>query len=167
MPVPKPKSRGRPTRKRKVAAHATVRGGDVAAAPTAYRSGYERSIATSLTKQGVSIRYEEDRFSFYVPETGRKCTGCGESKIERRSSYQPDFKLREKAYIEAKGKLTAANRKRLEAFKRHYPDVEIYMIFQRDNWMTKNHKAKYSDWASKEGFQWAVGTDVPKGWLKC
>lgn len=112
----------------------------------------------------MQYAYEQDKYSFYVPEVGRVCGACGAKSVLRKSTYMPDFKIGTKVYIEAKGKLTAGNRKRLIAFKKAHPEVRIYIMFQRDNWLTSKRRAKYSDWARSEGFECAVGIEVPKEW---
>jgi hypothetical protein len=59
-------------------------------------------------------------------------------------------------YIEAKGKLDAKNRTRLVAFKAAYPEERVLLVFQRDNWLTKKHRQRYSHWAAANGYEYAM-----------
>lgn len=119
------------------------------------RSDFEvkiyKSIQSSIGKSKTDIKYEP----FVVPYT-----------IER--TYKPDFVLKFKdgheMWIEAKGYLRYEDAEKLLAVKHYYPTKDIRIVFQKDNKIRKNSNYRYSDWAKKYGFQFAIG-DVPIDWL--
>jgi predicted nuclease of restriction endonuclease-like RecB superfamily len=83
--------------------------------------------------------------------------------------YIPDFVLEfkdgRKIYIEAKGWLRPDDRDKLIAVKRDHPELDIRIIFQADNKLNKRARMRYSDWAAKHGFPFAVG-EIPKEWFE-
>jgi len=82
--------------------------------------------------------------------------------------YRPDFVIERpdgsKTYIETKGYLRPTDRTKMVAVKRDNPGLDIRIIFAADNKIAGS-KMKYSDWANKYGFPYAVGK-VPKKWIK-
>lgn len=67
--------------------------------------------------------------------------------------------------IEAKGVLSREEREKLQWIKKHNPDADIRLVFQRNNKLTKRARSmRYTDWAAKHGFPSAVGS-VPQEWL--
>lgn len=102
---------------------------------------------------GPDVVYEPDTLPFIQPEVKRR--------------YTPDFKLRDKVYIEAKGLFTASDRKKMVWVKEQYPDYTFYMLFQNARTrLTKGSKTSYADWCDKNGFQWAhMPSGIPKEWL--
>ena len=131
-----------------------------------YRSKFEQRVHTNIYKFMSPVEYEPDTYYFPFKVGKGKCLDCGSPRISRQSSYTPDFKIGDKVYIEAKGKFTPTNRTRLIAFAEEYPSVKIYLLFQRDNWLTKQHANKYSDWATDHGFDFAIGEKPPSAWFK-
>lgn len=131
-----------------------------------YRSGFEAVVAKNLERARVRFQYEAQKFKVRVPEHLRLCRGCGSRAIDREATYLIDFKLGDGWFIEAKGKLTSKNRSMLVAYRRMYPDHRFYLLFQRDNWLTKKKLMRYTGWAGKNGIICAVGTMPPKDWLK-
>ena len=69
-------------------------------------------------------------------------------------------------FVETKGRLTTADRKKMKLIKEQHPNLDIRILFQRDNFLYKGSKTKYSQWAESVGYIWAVGKEVPKAWLK-
>lgn len=130
------------------------------------RSGLERSIRQGLDKAKVPYEYEAKTFSFPLPENGYTCGTCASNKITKRVRYTPDFRLSESLYVEAKGRFSGSNRRRLLAFKAAYPDIDLRLVFQRDNALSKSSKTRYSEWAKDNGFTYHVGPEIPKGWLR-
>lgn len=116
-----------------------------------YKSKFEAKVAKVL---GKSAKYEADYIEFVQPEKRRK--------------YLPDFKVGEKTYIEAKGKLDMETRKKHEWIKQQRPDITIYMLFQNAfNKIRKGSPTTYADWAEKVGIEWAdFGMGIPKHWTK-
>ena len=134
------------------------------------RSGYEERIQADLEERGIAYEYEPVAFKITVPVPRIKCQDCG-AAITRVTRYTPDFRLGGRDhYLEAKGKLTAHERRRLEAFFEQHvkgkPGWRFRILFMRDNWMTPKKKARYSDWARKLGIECAVGEAVPEAWVQ-
>lgn len=69
--------------------------------------------------------------------------------------------------IEAKGRLTPQDRRKLIEVKRAHPEIDLRLLFQRAN--TRLSKARnsmtYAQWAKRHGFLWAEGPDVPREWV--
>lgn len=82
--------------------------------------------------------------------------------------YTPDFVITRKdgskLYIEAKGWLRSEDKRKMRAVKLQHPTYDIRIVFQKDNPLYKGSKSKYSDWARKLGFPYAIGT-IPKDWI--
>jgi len=112
----------------------------------------------------LRVVYEPDTLDYRQRVRGAVCKDCASGNVERRAEYTPDFRLVNRSYVEAKGKFTSANRTRLLDFKATRPDIVLRLLFQRDNWLTKKHKAKYSDWAKSHGFECAIGENIPAEW---
>lgn len=117
------------------------------------RSGYEKKVAEYLAERKVRFAYEEDKVAYVVPSTKR--------------NYIPDFRLPNGIYLEAKGKFDAASRRKMLLVVEQNPDLDIRMLFMRDNPIRKGSKTKYSDWAEKHGIKYAVSLDgrVPAEWI--
>ena len=111
------------------------------------RSGLEKRIRTDLEEQGIPFKYEPCSFS-YITE----------------HKYTPDF-LIGSTYIEIKGRLTATDRKKLVAVRNINPDLNLHILFQRDQPIRKGSKTYYSDWAKKNNFIFAIGEEIPKEWI--
>lgn len=47
------------------------------------------------------------------------------------------------------------------------PDLDIRMLFMRDNKIAKNSKTRYSDWCKKRGIVYAVSElgEIPEDWV--
>lgn len=134
-----------------------------------YRSGYESRVARFLAENGVAFEYEKLTLSYLLPIRGAKCNPCGSTDIATSRTYTPDFCLTANGVIiEAKGRFTSLDRTKMASVKRAHPDLDIRILFECDNWITKRRKMRYSGWADKHGFPWAVSKlgRCPEGWLK-
>lgn len=86
-------------------------------------------------------------------------------------SYTPDFFISGCAgrslnfLIECKGRFDPDDRKTLLGVRESHPTLDLRIMFQRDNFISKKSRTRYSDWATKQGFLWALGTEVPEEWL--
>ncbi len=131
-----------------------------------YKSKFEERIAGELKKRRVEFDYEKVHLEYSKPVYNGMCQDCkGEHVISQRF-YTPDFYLpKQKIFIETKGKFTPENRTKMIHVKECHPELEIKMLFMRDNWITKAKKKRYSDWCEYYGFDYAVG-EIPKEWLK-
>lgn len=137
----------------------------------AYRSKFEERLGAELTRAGIQFQYEHRPFAISVP-TGHKCQRC-EADVYRKSRFTPDFFIGQPKLdgydgwiIEAKGKFTANDRKRLLAlvgtYGMHY---KFGILFMRDNKLSKSSNTRYSDWCKQHGIEYAVGT-FKKEWLE-
>lgn len=109
-----------------------------------FRSSFEKRASEILTKVGVQFEYEVDTIPYVLS-----------------LNYLPDFKLSdENIYVETKGFFKPEDRRKLRAVKKANPDLDIRIWFQRDNYLNKTKKSKYSDWAIKNGFPYIVGEDL-------
>lgn len=66
--------------------------------------------------------------------------------------------------IESKGKFTALDRKKMLAMRLLHPDIDLRLLFQYDNKLSKTSKTRYTEWADKNHIIAAVKT-IPEGWL--
>jgi hypothetical protein len=84
------------------------------------------------------------------------------------STYTPDFVLDfadgRRIYIETKGYFDYAAQVKMAAIKKQHLDKDIRIVFQKDNPIRKRSKSRYSDWATKHGYTFAVGS-IPESWL--
>jgi hypothetical protein len=83
--------------------------------------------------------------------------------------YVPDFILEfpsgRKRYIESKGYLRPDDMKKMIAVRDQHPDLDIKIYFAKDNKLNRKAKMRYSDWAIKHGFDFAVGY-IPEEWMR-
>ena len=116
------------------------------------RSKFEAKICTDLTSKGVAYQYESKILPFVEPEQKRR--------------YVVDFVLPNGVHIEAKGLFDADDRKKMLLVKEQYPELDLRLLFMRDNRITKKSKTKYSDWAIKNGFMYHVSAEgiIPDDW---
>ena len=123
----------------------------IAAQKEGYRSNFEKQIADQAKKDSITYSYEP-------PEGKIKW-------VDKEKTYTPDFVLANGVIVEAKGRLTVHDRKKHLQIQAQHPDADIRFVFQYDNPITKGSKTRYTDWAEKNGFKWAMKT-IPKEWGK-
>lgn len=101
----------------------------------------------------VSVGYETEKLNYVLAKR-----------------YTPDiiisFKDGRKLYIECKGWFRPEDRTKMAAVKQANPELDIRFVFPRDNKLNKNTETLYSAWCTKHGFPYAIGTAVPKEWLR-
>lgn len=120
---------------------------------TKFRSKFEEQFwLDNHTK--INLRYEPFRINYSV--------------VEERS-YLPDFvytdpflKTNPYTVYEVKGWWRPSDRKKMKFLKMSNPGLRIVMVFQKDNYLTKSKKAKYSDWCIKNQIDYVIGTDLTK-----
>lgn len=83
----------------------------------------------------------------------------------RRSKKSTGISDDEVLIIETKGLFTAANRTTMKLVAEYHPDLDIRMVFMRDNKIHKKSDMRYSDWCKRHGIPYAIG-DIPEEWLK-
>jgi hypothetical protein len=84
-------------------------------------------------------------------------------------NYLPDFILKfddgRKIYIETKGYLRGEDRAKLLAVRDRHPDLDLRLVFSKDNRLNRKSRSRYSCWAKRHGFTYSVGT-IPMEWLE-
>lgn len=114
------------------------------------RSGFENEVAAALMTTG-RVEYESTKYEYIIPA--------------RAAYYLADFtvttKRGQEIVIEAKGRFSAADRKKMLLVREAHPDIDLRLLFQQDNWLTKKKKSRYSDWARKNGFKYSIWPELP------
>lgn len=109
----------------------------------------------SLDVLGIVYEYETEHIKFTQPSRARY--------------YIPDIILttkdNQKIYVELKGKLDRDAQSKMRWVKEQNPELDIRLVFMRNNKMTKTAKKTYTDWAEQHGFPYAVGS-IPNEWLE-
>lgn len=116
-----------------------------------FRSGFEKTVAEQLEEAGIRFKYEDKIITYVEPARTKK--------------YNPDFELPNGIIIESKGRWTLHDRKKMILVMEQNPKLDIRMLFQRDQYLNKGSKTKYSDWCEKREIPYAVGA-LPEVWLK-
>lgn len=140
------------------------------------RSGFEDKVRDFLKRALVPFEYEPYLLEYYLPVKVCHVEMDGavvewidpsEYAFMQRHTYRPDFVLGNRLHVEAKGKFTAKDRKKMVAVKALHPEIEFALLFQRDNTLTSASKTRYSVWAEKHGFKWAVSAagELPSEWI--
>lgn len=122
-----------------------------AAQAEGYRSAFEFQVAKQAEEDSVEVEYE--------PEDSRL------KWIPKEKTYTPDFVLKNGIIVECKGRLTVHDRTKHKLIKEQHPNLDIRFVFQYNNPITKGSKTRYTDWAEKNGFTWAMST-IPPEWAK-
>lgn len=121
--------------------------------PSGMKSKLEEDVASQLKKiKKIHYSYETDKFKYVIKER----------------TYIPDFTIVLPSgrvfYIEAKGYLRPEDRTKMVAVKLANPNADIRFLFSKDNKLNGKSKTRYSEWADKHGFLYAIGT-VPRAWF--
>lgn len=131
------------------------------------RSGFEDRIKTKLQSiSGIRFEYEDRKYK-YVKQV---CKHCGE--VVDSGTYTPDFNFYQRDTgeylytVEAKGRFVASDRKKLLAVREANPNIDLRLLFQRDDLIRKGSKTRYSTWATKAGIDYYVGEELPPQWIK-
>lgn len=127
------------------------------------RSKFETNVGLDLHKRLVKFEYEAKQYEYKCKPYNATCSNCGSKEVWEKRKYTPDFFLPNGIIIEAKGRWIAKERKILLAIKEDYPELDIRMLFQYNNWLTKKHTQRYGDWCDKRDIKWSVGY-VPEEW---
>ena len=119
-----------------------------------FRSKFEQLIWNTLLDKKVKVQYEVDKLKYTVPESVH--------------SYTPDFKLRDKVYLETKGIFSVDDREKMLIIRDTYPEYKFYLCFYNANAkLYKGSKSTYADWAVKHGFEYChAPKGIPEEWLK-
>lgn len=122
------------------------------------RSGLEATVESVLHTSKISYQYESTVLKYTQPQQERK--------------YLPDFKLNisEKCevFLEVKGVLTSADRKKLKLVKEQHPNLVLVMIFgNSQNRLNKKSPTRYSDWCDKHDILWVDVKTFTKEGIAC
>lgn len=131
----------------------------------AVRSKFEALVLADLDKRRVAYAYEPDKLVWYAGVRNATCGLCNSADVRKRRVYIPDVKLADGSYVEIKGLFTADDRATVVGARRDNPGTTIRLLFMRDNWLTKKRAKRYSEWAAKNEFEWAVGIAMPAAWI--
>lgn len=126
--------------------------------------GFYNSFKSGLEYEaGDFLRAREGRFNYisrYEPE---------KLHYSFEGTYKPDFVLTfadgHKMYIETKGYMDNDNRRKMASVRLANLNLDIRMVFSKDDKLRKNLPMTYSKWAEKVGFPWAIKI-IPEEWLK-
>ena len=113
----------------------------------AQRSTFEYNVVKSAERRGLPLEYEPK-----------------DAKLEYKLEYLPDIRLPNGVIVECKGYFDSSDRTKMLRVKKNNPDVDIRMLFQRDNKIIPKSSTTYTGWCQKHGFPCAVGIDIPDGW---
>lgn len=131
--------------------------------PAAYRSGLESKVGAQLNALGVEFKFEADKLVYYKKCRSSSCRDCGSKEVFQKHTYTPDFVIGPSKYIETKGIFSPTDRKKMQLIKEQFPNVTIYLLFQRNNRINEKGE-KYSDWCDQNEYIYAFG-EVPKSWV--
>lgn len=111
-----------------------------------------KDLKAILSQDKVQINYESEKIPYTTTHV-----------------YVPDFVLEwkdgHKVYIETKGYLRREDAEKMIAVKKQHPDLDIRILFEKDNRVSNRHKMRYSTWAEKYGFPYAI-KKIPDDWFK-
>lgn len=82
------------------------------------------------------------------------------------NNYIPDYSRRRDAnaggtIVEAKGRFTGPDRRKMLAVKAAHPNWDIRLVFMRNNPLYAGAASRYLDWAAKHGFPATVFPELP------
>jgi hypothetical protein len=113
-----------------------------------YRSHLEERVAKSLDKDAIPYLYEVEKFEYVTT-----------------SKYTPDFFIPNGVILEVKGFFKPSDRRKMLAVIQQHPELDLRMVFQRNNTLTKQSKTTYGDWCDKHDIPWCIYPHIPDEWL--
>ena len=134
-----------------------------------YRSMYEDNIASWMEANGIKFTYETYSYQYEAPvrKNRSKCGECGSKNLVFDGWYTPDFFVGSRLIVEAKGRFTAADRRKIKAARDSVPELKekLVMMFMTDNKLNRSAKQRYSDWCKQEGIDYTIGTELKEDWI--
>ncbi len=125
-----------------------------------YRSGLEQLVASLMQQKGLHHMHEATTLKYVKPASQHR--------------YVVDFDLKGISattvtiYLETKGRLTTADRKKMNLVTEQHPDKTIIMLFSKpENKINKGSKTSYSAWAYANGIRWCSLDDFEQDPKKC
>jgi len=128
------------------------------------KSKLEQTIGNELLDHGITFIYEYESYKWVEKLPRAFCAICGSKTAFVNRSYTPDFFLENGIIIEVKGRFTSKDRKISGAMHEQHPKLDLRMLFDKDNWLNKSHKNRYSDWCKSKDIQYAIKT-IPNSWI--
>ena len=121
----------------------------ILAATMGYRSMGEVRFAAKMKRLNIKFNYESDTLAYQVNP----------------QKYVVDFTLdvnkNKSIYLEYKGVLDGATRRKMRAVKKCNPDLDIRFVFEKpNNKLYKGAKTRYWEWAERFGFKWYTSSDA-------
>jgi len=131
------------------------------------RSKFEKRVARYLDELGVNYEYESIELEYEEPLRKNRafCNDCGSQELRRIGWYTPDFVLANGTIIEAKGRFTAADRRKMLAVIEGHPDLRICMVFMRNNKLSKRSNTTYADWCEANNIEYTIDS-INMEWLE-
>jgi len=121
-----------------------------------YRSKFEGHVANWLHCAGIEFEYETYKYDYDFPIPHALCTECFSGAVVHPRTYLCDFTFPRRSWVlEAKGRLDADQRAKFLALRD--AGVEVRFVFQRNNWLYRGAKSRYSDWCDQHGFKYSIG----------
>lgn len=120
-----------------------------------HASQLEQRVEDQLTRAGADFLYGKPVLAYHIPAV-----------------YVGDFEVKRHGggsfVLEVKGYFPQEDRRKMRNVKRANPDLDIRFLFQNaQNRISKAKRAMtYGEWATKHGFPWADGGEVPEEWLR-
>ena len=136
-----------------------------------YRSGFEKKFAKWLTENKIKFEYEKHKLLYRHKIFQGKCNQCNSGEVYVQKDYLPDFMLANGIFLELKGKFTSQMRTKMKEVLADNKGIDLRMVFMYDNWLTKSHTMRYSDWCKKNNITCHVVKDkqkpsIPKSWIR-
>lgn len=128
-------------------------------------SGLERRVSEQLNEEQVKYEYEPEKFEWRDKNPRGYCSECGGNEVFQPRTYTPDFRIGSSIYLEVKGRLTRRDRKILLGVRDSNPDLDLRLVFDKNNKLDKRAKTRYTEWAERYGFMYSLGGIVPETWL--
>lgn len=150
---------------------------------TIWASKFEYNVYQSLIQRGYVVskceKGTDSTFAYNTPVKGGRCMACSSCKVVQQRTYTPDLVIvpkgdlgkapedRRRVYLETKGYFPASKRSLLRSFRKTGPEIDLRLVAERDNWVTKG-KSKLSDYFSRYlktvPFTVWDGRDLPAEW---
>lgn len=113
------------------------------------KNKFEVDVADQLKSAGINPRYESETFEYYV-----------------KRKHTPDFPVfNRQLIIEAKGRFTSADRTKIKAILKQYPNIDYRIVFQNPNTrLNKTSQQTYATWCDSNGVKWCKNI-IPQTWL--
>jgi len=114
-----------------------------------HRSKFETEVEILLSKRtDLTFDYEKDKLEYTLHFV-----------------YKPDWSLvpiqQDKIYLEAKGRFDYEERRKILGVLAANPEIDLRMVFMRDQKIAKNSKTYYSTWCEQHGIKYSIYPELP------